>query len=134
MLTQTKLNSILERTDILLKFYNSYVESCIALDVRDFFHRLTSTEKTTKIPTPTEVSYCPYKKVLCLEWYKVGSSKKFDYLCLEFEGDQKVKLLADYESLQIDIVQNIPFGDDFPELILAHLKLFKSSIKKKRYK
>lgn len=134
MLTQSGLNGLIERVDILLDVHNIKLCSKIMLDMKDFFHRLRNIEKVTNMPKPLEIEFDRSKNEIQLEWYKITEYKKFDYLKIGFPGNQKVNLTADYGSLEIDIKQCVPFSEDFAELILAHLKQFRSPIKKKRYK
>ncbi len=135
MLTQTGLNNLIHRVDILLNTHNyNSAHSLVMLDVKEFFHKLKNIEKIINIPKPLEVEFDRTTNELFMEWYQITEYKKFDYLKIGFLGDQKIKLTADYGSLEIDIKQNVPFSEDFAELILAHLKQFRSPIKKKRYK
>lgn len=133
MLTQSKLNNIIQRTVILLN-YQSLEAPLILVDVKEFFNKLKSVEKITQIPEPNEVDINLYDRCIYFEWYEVQKDSTFDYVRMEFDGSSKVKLVADYESKEIDIEQSLPLDEDFPELILTHLRQFKKPIKKKRYK
>lgn len=133
MLTQSRLNNIIQRTVILLN-YRSLEAPLILVDVKEFFNKLKSVEKITQIPEPNDVEINIYKRCIYFEWYEVQPDETFDYVSIEFDGSSKVKLIADYESKQIDIEQRLPLDEDFPELILTHLRRFKKPIKKKRYK
>lgn len=133
MLTQSRLNNIIQRTVILLN-YKSLELPLILVDVKEFFNKLKSVEKITQIPEPNEVDLNLYQRSIYFEWYEVQPDHTFDYVRIEFDGSSKVKLVADYESKDIDIEQRLPLDEDFPELILTHLRQFKKPIKKKRYK
>lgn len=106
----------------------------ILVDIKEFFNKLKSLEKITQIPCPNEVDVDKCGRSIYFEWYRVIEPPHIETLKIDFNGSSQVKLTADYESLGIDIEQNLPINEDFPELILTHLKRFKTPIKKKRYK
>lgn len=133
MLTQSRLNNIIQRTVILLN-YKSLEAPLILVDVKEFFNKLKSIDKITDIPEPNEVEINPHARIIYFEWYEVQKDRTFDYVRIEFDGSSGVRLITDYENRSIDIDQYLPFDEDFPELILTHLRQFKKPIKKKRYK
>ena len=119
---------------MLLKMREMFDASFILVDINEFFNRLKSIEKTINIPAPDEIDIRASENVVFFEWYKTTEPSFIDILKLEFNGTNKIRLVASYETLGIDINQNLPLDEDFPELILTHLKQFKKSTKKKRYK
>ncbi|MDD3412617.1 MAG: hypothetical protein PHY47_01320 [Lachnospiraceae bacterium] len=106
----------------------------VLVDINEFFNKVKSIEKTVNLPAPDEIEIIPTENMIYFEWYKTKEPSYLDVLRLEFNGTTKVKLIANYESLSIDINQSLPLDEDFPELILTHLRQFKRPTKKKRYK
>jgi hypothetical protein len=106
----------------------------VMLDINEFFNKLKSIEKTTSLPEPQEIGILAQENTIFFEWYQCTAPSHLDLLRLEFDGSTDVKLIADYETLNIDITQSLPLNEDFPELVLTHLKQFKRPTKKKRYK
>jgi hypothetical protein len=134
VLTQSKLNNVLQRSVILLNIKELISAPFILVDINEFFNKLKSIEKTTCLPAPDEIGVDPRENVIYFEWYKTTAPSYIDILRLDFDGSQRVRLLANYETLDIEIDQSLPLDEDFPELILTHLKQYKRPTKKKRYK
>lgn len=134
MLTQSKLNNTIQRCMILSDVKDLELSSEILVDIKEFFNRLKSIEKIIQIPCPKEVDIDTGNGSIFFEWHKVVEPTYLDLLRIEFNGHSSVNLVANYESLDIDITQTLPIDEDFPQLILTHLKQFKTPIKKKRYK
>lgn len=134
MLTQSKLNNVLQRSVMLLRMREIPNATYVMLDINEFFNKLKSIEKTTSLPGPQEIGIVPHDNTIYFEWYQTTAPSFLDLLRLEFDGTTRVQLIATYETLNIDISQSLPLNEDFPELVLTHLKQFKRPTKKKRYK
>lgn len=134
MFTQSLLNNLLERIRILTRLYPGSVTPKTRADIDHFFSKLKATEKITEIPLPDSVEPDRVIQGVKMDWSKVNHEGQLDIVVLEFHGDSGVHLIANYESLDIDVEQRIPFNEEFPELVLTHLKHFKRKIVKKKYK
>ena len=119
---------------MLLRMKEVFDATLILVDINEFFSKLKSIEKTVNLPAPDEIEIRAAENVVFFEWYKSKEPSFLDILKLEFNGTTKIRLVANYETLGIDIDQTLPLDEDFPELILTHLKQFKRPTKKKRYK
>lgn len=134
MITQTELNTIIERANILADLYELADKTLIIVDIQDFFYKIKSLDYLESLSFPTDMGVCPYQNLIHIEWIAISSDFKTNELKIEFKGNQKVNLFADYESFNLTIDQEVPLNDDFPNIIVSHLQNFKQTTKKKKYK
>lgn len=133
MLTQSELNFLLERAKIITFMHGINKRTLLLVDLEKFFYELRIAEKVNAIPVPIEMDM-GNDGSLFIEWFEVRNNKDHDFLRIEFHGDQKIKLIAEYTELEIEIEQRLDFNEDFADLVFTHLRKFKRKIKKKRYK
>jgi hypothetical protein len=135
VLTQSRLNYLVQRVQILLRTKGYGASTSIVVDIRDFFNKIKSIRKITEIKAPSEIETVRRGDGIVLEWYKsYQENQSFDCLTVYFDGSGKVHFRANYESLDIDVEQTLQLNEDFPHLIMTHLSQFKRPIIKKRYK
>lgn len=134
MITQTELNTIIERARILTQLYNLNEMSHIILDIQEFFYKIKSLDDLESTSNPSAIGACPYENYVYIEWENSPDNIHLDELRVEFHGNQAVKLSAEYSSFNLSIKSEIPIDDDFANIMVSHLQNFKQPIKKKKYK
>ena len=134
MLTQTALNSSLERCRILQRTHPHDVDIHTLLNIRNFFTKIRSLGKTNCIAKPTDIEPNSEHRGIQFDWVKVTPEGQVDTLEIIFTPEDYFIVNADYPSLETDIHINITMNEDFHERIIVHLRHFTVEKKGKRYK
>ena len=127
--TQSKLNNALERCRILLRM-SQLIPPETYVNITTFFNKICSLEKITNILTPISIEPTDDKRGIMFEWIKINPDKTIDTLDVTFQKKPIIKLKANYESLDIDIENEIELNDEFHEHAIVHLRHFKSKRKR----
>lgn len=134
-LTQTELNNCFERCRILKNLNIHRITDKTMVNIKNFFTKVRSLEKISSIMEPLEIEFDRKKDTIVFSWFNIDKeTEKIDMLDLHFSEQDHLELKANYESLDINIDDRIPYDDEFHEKVIVHLKHFKNKKRKKRYK
>ena len=133
-LTQTRLNSCLERCRILSRI-KTQLPRDILLHINLFFTKIRTIQKLNEILAPVEIEVEPSEEGygLRFSWLKSSTTPPHltDSLDITFVDADYFILKGYYETIALEIDSKIKYEKDFAGRALVHLKHFTETKKKK---
>lgn len=134
MITQSNHNTIIERVKILTHLRDLEKGPEILSNVVDFLYKIKSFDDYESMSMPKSMTSESYKNIIIFEWSQIVPPLGEDVLVISFSGDDKVKIEANYISMDIRVNNSFPINDDMANFVTTHLSNFTQPLKKKRYK
>ena len=134
MITQSNHNTIIERVKILTHLRGLEKGPEILSNVVDFLYKIKSFDDYESMSVPKSITSESYENTIVFEWSRKVPPLGEDILVISFSGDDKVKIEANYISMDIRVDNSFPINDDMANFVTTHLSNFTQPLKKKRYK
>ena len=132
MFTQSELNNLITKIQILRILYPNRLSESIISDIELFFNKIKYPSHLSLIPIVEEIEINKNEKTLSLEWYQTTEANTFEYLELIFSGNGSFSLKTDIALTNAEKEYNL--NKNFELEIKKCLSKFMKMKKKKRYK